>query len=99
MSRSYKHTAYSGDKKDKFFKKYANKRLRQKKLQHDYKYRSYKKDFCSYDICDYYWLAPSFEKFYIFQLQSWYTSWSRNIDKKPTRRGCWDFYQKYYIRK
>ena len=28
MSRSYKHTPRSGDKKDKYLKNYANRRLR-----------------------------------------------------------------------
>lgn len=35
MSRSYKHTTRAGDKKDKFFKRYANKKLRRNKLNHN----------------------------------------------------------------
>ena len=43
MSRSYKHTPYCGDKKDKTLKKYANRRLRRRKLEHDLQHNSYKR--------------------------------------------------------
>ena len=64
MSRSYKKTPRSGDTKDKFFKRYANRRLRRRKLDIDLQHKSYKKDFCSYDICDYETVGTSFEEFW-----------------------------------
>ena len=36
MSRSYKHTPYCGDRKNKFMKRYANKRVRQCLKNSDY---------------------------------------------------------------
>jgi hypothetical protein len=45
MSRSYKHTPYAGDRKKKWAKRQANKRLRRKKLTHDLQHKSYKKDY------------------------------------------------------
>ena len=66
MSRSYKHTPYCGLKKDKFFKNYANRKLRRRKLDHDLQHRSYKKDFCSWEICDYYEIeTKNFEEYYL----------------------------------
>ena len=51
MSRSYKKTPRSGDRKDKYFKRYANRRLRRMSLEHlDLKGKSYKKIFCSWNI-------------------------------------------------
>ena len=61
MSRSYKKTPRSGDQKDKFFKTYANRKLRRDKF-HNLQHNSYKKNFCSYDICDYEWTHYSFKR-------------------------------------
>ena len=73
MSRSYKHTPYCGDKKNKFFKKYFNRKLRRNKLKNNYKYNSYKKDSCSWDICDYYWIeTKNFDDYYRRQVEYWY---------------------------
>ena len=44
MSRSYKKTPRSGDQKDKFFKTYANRKLRRDKF-HNLQHNSYKKIF------------------------------------------------------
>ena len=54
MSRSYKHTPYCGDRKNKYMKRYANKRVRQRLKNNDYlpTAAEYKKMFESYDICD-----------------------------------------------
>lgn len=71
MSRSYKHTPRSGDKKDKFFKRYANRKLRHKKLTNFLQHKSYKKDFCSYDICDYETIGLSFEEFWEIRVNLW----------------------------
>jgi len=103
MSRSYKHTPYSGMKKDKFFKRYANRKLRRKKLAHDLQHKSYRKDFCYYDICDYYWIeTTNFEEYYRRQVDRWYRwqnySWGKD-EPFPTREEVWKEYQKEYIRK
>lgn len=51
MSRSYKKTPYSGDKKDRFYKNAANRKIRRSKEdQPDGK--GYRKHFCSYIIWD-----------------------------------------------
>ena len=64
MSRSYKKTPRSGDKKNKFLKKYANRKYRKLPLEDTVQYKSYKKTFCSYDICDYEDVGRIFEEFY-----------------------------------
>ena len=66
MSRSRKKTPYSGDRKDRGYKRYANKKVRQKLKNSEeiYNYKEYKKLFCSYDICDYYTIEGDFETFY-----------------------------------
>ena len=103
MSRSYKHTPYAGDKKDKFFKKYANKKLRRKKLTHNLQHKSYKKDFCHYDICDYYHIeTTNFEKFYEDCINNWLQNqgvWYLKGEPFPTRKECWKKYLKWYKRK
>ena len=102
MSRSRKHTPYSGDKKDKFLKRYANRKLRRQKLTHDLLHKSYRKNFCSYDICDYYWIATkNFEEYYESIIKQWLKdrdTWHFD-DPFPTREECWKDYQKTYIRK
>lgn len=99
MSRSYKHTPYSGDRKNKWAKRQANKRFRQQKLTHNLQHKSYKKDFCSYDICDYYHIeTKNFEEYYKLCVSRWH-SWVRYYMPYPTREECWKEYQKQYIRK
>ena len=71
MSRSYKKTPRSGDTKDKFFKNYANRKLRRNKF-HNLQHKSYKKNFCSYDICDYETICKTFEEWWQLRLKSWY---------------------------
>lgn len=103
MSRSYKHTPYAGLKKDKFFKKYANRRLRRRKLEHDLQHKSYQKDFCSWEICDYKEIGTrNFEEYYKSCIQWWQDNqsrgWMRGVPF-PTREECWKEYHKRYIRK
>jgi len=103
MSRSYKHTPYCGEQKDRYMKRYANRKLRRKKLDHDLQYNSYKKDFCSWNICDYYNIeTDNFEKYYESCIDKWYRwqgyAWYK--DKPfPSREECWKEYHKWYIRK
>lgn len=98
MSRSYKHTPYCGDRKTRWAKRYANKRVRNyfKKfkiedecLSHSY----YKKISQSWNICDYYsiftlneWLDWKFEK----------REWIKNGYNEERAISEW---YKWYIRK
>jgi len=98
MSRSYKHTPYSGMPKDKFYKRYANKKLRKKKLSHDLQHNSYRKNHCNWMICDYYWIEHrGFEEYYRRQVNLWYR-WSKG-KPYPTREKCWNDFCKMYVRK
>lgn len=63
MSRSYKKTPRCGDTKDKFFKKYANRKVRRNNTNH-YNHKSYKKLSCSWDICDYETVGRTFEEYW-----------------------------------
>ena len=103
MSRSYKHTPYAGMVKDRYFKRYANRKLRRKKLTHDLQHKSYRKDSCSYDICDYYEIeTKNFELYYKACVSRWYkwqSQWYMRDEPFPTREKCWKEYQKWYIRK
>ncbi len=71
MSRSYKKTPYSGLPKDQFFKRYANKKLRQLHRQGkdvpDGK--SFRKLMNSWNICDYSNIMK-FEKFVQFRTRN-----------------------------
>jgi hypothetical protein len=56
MSKSYKHTpcVKQQGRSKKFYKKYANKKIRRKQLNEDIPDgSSYRKLFESWDICDY----------------------------------------------
>lgn len=98
MSRSYKHTPRCGDKKDKFFKNYANKKLRRKKLTHQFQHKSYKKDFCSYDICDYENIGTTFKEFYAGSVNAWY-NWQWKWDDFPDEKKEYQQYMKWFKRK
>ena len=103
MSRSYKHTPYCGDKKNKFFKTYFNRKLRRRKLYHNLQHKSYRKNSCSYDICDYYEIeTKNFEEYYRSYIARWHGYqnyyWRKN-DPLPTREELWKRYKKYYLSK
>lgn len=98
MSRSYKHTPYFGDTKDRFLKQYANRRLRRKKLSSEYQHSAYKKDFPSWDICDYYWIEYNFESYYKEIVNQWY-KWRYKYDPYPDREEIWQEYFRMYLRK
>lgn len=99
MSRSYKKTPRSGDTKDKFFKRYANRRLRRKKLDIDLQHKSYKKDFCSYDICDYESVGTSFENFWRDRVKWWHSIRRYYGEPYPNREDAWKDYNRWYKRK
>ena len=99
MSRSYKKTPRSGDKKDKILKKYANRRIRQDKNASDLKYRAYRKRYQSYNICDYQDVGLTFEQFYNQYLSSWYR-WGQDFGEPyPTIEKAKKNYYRWFIRK
>lgn len=99
MSRSYKKTPYCGDKKDKFFKNYSNRRLRRSKLIHDLQHKDYKKYSCSWNICDYYYLGTTnFSNYYKYAIDFWWR-YQQPYKEKPTRLDIWKEYNKLYRRK
>lgn len=100
MSRSYKHTPRSGEQKDKFKKKQANKRVRQLPIDSlPLKNKSYKKYTCSYDICDYQTVGISFEQYWESAVASWHR-W-KHITKKPfpDREEVYQEYCRWFLRK
>lgn len=73
MSRSYKHTPRCGDTKDRFMKKYANRKIRRMDTEYFLQHKSYKKIICSYDICDYESVGTSFEEYWEIIQTRWYS--------------------------
>lgn len=92
MGKSFKHTPYTGLKKSKFFKAYANRKLRRNKSE-KYNNRKYKRVFQSWNICDYYDISD----FDIFISKR-----QRYQNKKLTEKELDQLYKEYkkiYIRK
>jgi hypothetical protein len=102
MSRSYKHTPYCGDTKDRAMKRAANRKVRRalkRDLDMDLSYKSYKKYFCSYDICDYYFLYPyGFEQFYQDEIKHWY-NWMHRYEEFPDKEKIQQYFRKWYLAK
>lgn len=99
MSRSYKKTPRSGDTKDKFFKKYANRKIRRKKLSTNLQHKTYKKDFCHYYICDYELVGTSFEEFYRNRIKIWHQFRKYYNEPYPTREESLKDYYRWFKRK
>ena len=98
MSRSYKKTPRCGDTKNKFIKKYANRVLRRQKLTSDLQHNSYKKNYCSYDICDYDEVGTSFETFWSRRVNSWH-NWFHRYEPFPNREEAYKEWMRWYKRK
>ena len=101
MSRSYKHTPRSGNKKDKFFKRYANRKVRHQLStdKHSLKGAAYKKVFCQCNICDYETVGISFEQYWKRLVKSWY-AWERDYGYPyPDREKVYQEYCKWFLRK
>ena len=98
MSRSYKKTPRSGDTKDKYFKRYANKKLRRLPLDETLQHKQYKKNFCSWEICDYETVGETFEQHWEQALRSWYM-WRHRYEPYPNREEEYQKYMKWYKRK
>jgi hypothetical protein len=98
MSRSYKKTPRSGQQKSKFAKRYANRKLRRKKYTL-FQHKSYRKDFCYYDICDYESIGVSFEEYWRSVRRMWY-NWGHLFGKPlPTKEEAYREWWKYYKQK
>ena len=99
MSRSYKHTPRSGEQKDKFFKKYANRKVRRLPIdEHPLKGTAYKKVFCQYDICDYETVGISFEQYWEHLVKRWH-EWLWQSEPYPDRDEAYKEYCRWFIRK
>lgn len=94
MSRSYKKVPRSGDNKNRFMKKYANRVLRRD--ENTYQHKSYKKRFCSYNICDYNSVYYDFEDWYRMRVRQW-ERWGQG--PYPDRKEEYRKWYKYYKRK
>lgn len=100
MSRSYKHTPYSGDRKNKFMKRYANHIVRRNKLKDLYSdYSGYKRAMDTWAICDYKTVGKTFEQHYAQEVSWWYEWRSKYGEPFPDRKTCRKEYEKWYIRK
>ena len=100
MSRSYKHTPYSGDRKNKFMKRYANHVVRRNKLKGLYPdYSGYKRAMDTWAICDYKTVGKTFEQHYAQEVSWWYEWRSKYGEPFPDRKACRKEYEKWYIRK
>ena len=100
MSKSYKHTPRSGEQKDKFFKKYANRKVRRLPIdEHPLKGKHYKKVFCRYDICDYETVGISFEQYWERLIKSWH-KWRNDCGLPyPDPIEAYEEYCRWFIRK
>lgn len=99
MSRSYKHTPRSGQRKNKFIKQYANRKLRREKLKEETpQYGGYRKRTEWWDICDYETVGETFERYYASEIDCWYR-WEHQYKPFPDRKELKKEYDKYYIRK
>ena len=101
MSRSYKHTPRAGGTKDKFFKKYANHRVRRLPIdEYPLNYKSYKKVICSWNICDYETVGTSFEQYWEYLVKSWH-KWHfiDNDIPYPDRNKAYKEYYRWFLRK
>ena len=98
MSRSYKHTPRAGDTKDKFFKKYANRKVRRLPIDERPKGNAYKKVFCQYDICDYETVGTSFEQYWESLVKRWY-EWEWKYFEFPDRDEAYEEYRRWFLRK
>ena len=105
MSRSYKKTPYSGDRKNRETKRIANHKVRQRLKNSKYeirtKSRDYRKFFDSYEICDYGWIC-TWEEFWKRELRhyNWarFQKWFTPADE-PNYEESYRYWCKWYKRK
>lgn len=102
MSRSYKHTPRSGQKKNKFAKRHANRTLRREKLAENVpQHGGYRKRTERWDICDYETVGESFERYYESAVFFWScrSRFRHREEPFPEREQVKKEYNKRYIRK
>ena len=87
MSRSNKRSPVCKQRNSPFAKRWANKRVRKSEVQSG---KAYKKLFCSYDICDWWWWEPRSKKEFAAHMEKRpYTSeedWEEYFDKHHKRK-------------
>ena len=96
MSRSYKKTPRCGDKKDRKSKRLANKRFRRKQLTHSLQHNSYRKDYCTWNICDFEEVGTTFEQYWLSVVKS-SLRWGR--PPCPNREEAYQEWYRWYKRK
>ena len=95
MSRSYKHTPRCGERKGKYSKNLANRRVRRRKFQDPFpQYAGYKKMFESWNICDFETVGETFAQFYKNEL-----AWRRLSEPFPDVAEAKKQYEHMFIRK
>lgn len=100
MSKSYKHTPYYGDRKNRGLKRIANRLVRRKLKKSNVilSRGAYRKMFDSWEICDFCYIEHNFETFYTKEVSIW-NDWGYKYEPYPTREEKLKEYNKYYIRK
>lgn len=100
MSRSFRKTPGYGQSKQKWCKKWANRRVRHEPIESVYNHKSYRKLFDSYDIADPYNIKEtSKESFIKFKLARYKHESLLHEVKIPTIRELEVLYEKCYLRK
>ena len=99
MSRSYRHTPRSGQRKNKYSKKLANRKLRHLPIDDlPLNNKSYRKYTDYYDICDYETVGMSFEKYWDHIVAGWHNYFWK-WDPYPDRDQVYEEYCRYFLRK
>lgn len=98
MSRSYKKTPRCGDKKDGFYKRLYNKRIRKLPFDETLQHKTYKRYQQAYDICDYQSVGDTFEQYWEGVVGRWY-AWRHQYEPFPDRDEEYQKYMKWFKRK
>ena len=96
MSRSYKKTPWSGDKKGKSKKRIANSKVRifLKNFNHKLQKADYKKVYETWDICDYGWIY-SWKEYWNYILKN-YMEYPNLYKKHPDKKEEYRYWYKTY---
>jgi hypothetical protein len=104
MSRSYKKTPWSGDKKGKEKKRIANHKMRQKlknNLELIVQQGEYKKLYETWDICDFGWVT-TFEEFMEREWKNYYwlkINFPNHSIEEPDEKQCYRIWLKFHRNK
>ena len=99
MSRSRKKTPVTKDSPGKIKKRMANKRVRnrlKRDLEESLQYKTYRKTYPQYDLCDWWFYGGSFERYYRRIRRLFYEYPSHPM---PTREELRKDWYKIYRRK